>query len=180
MREPVENFSQDESRGRRRRAVAFGLVFAVAFGVRLLCWRDARFEAAGVQTAVTQNYKHLARLLRENGAASFFDPASTTSDPDLLGHPPGYPFILALVYKIFGDGDAAAQVLQIVCDSLAAALVLLIAAELLPFGVALVAGALAALAPQFCWNSVLLLPDTLAVLPVLLAVYLIARAGKGR
>src|SRR5207237_4180578 len=111
--------------------------------------------------------------------ASFFDPASTTSDPDLLGHPPGYPFILALVYKIFGDGDAAAQVLQIVCDSLAAALVLLIAAELLPFGVALVAGALVAFAPQFCWNSVLLLPDTLAVLPVLLAVYLLVRA-RGR
>src|SRR5438067_4224619 len=180
MREPVENFSQDVSRGRRRRAVAFGLVFAVAFGVRLLCWRDARFEAAGVQTAVTQNYKHLARLLGENGATSFFDPASTTSDPDLLGHPPGYPVILALVYKIFGESDAAAQVFQIVCDSLAAALVLLIAAELLPFGVAATAGALVALAPQFCWNSALLLPDTLAVLPVLLAVYLIARVGKGR
>src|SRR5437868_1160976 len=180
MHKPVEKSSQGESRGGRRRAVAFGLVFVAAFGVRFLCWRDARFEAAGVQTAVTQNYKHLARLLQENGAASFFDPASTTSDPDLLGHPPGYPFILALVYKIFGDGDAAAQVLQIVCDSLAAALVLVIAAGLLPFGVALVAGALAALAPQFCWNSVLLLPDTLAVLPVLLAVYLIARASKGR
>src|SRR5437588_1426344 len=178
------NLSDDAPRKRagekRRRAVAFGLVFVAAFGVRLLCWRDARLEAAGVQTAVTQNYKHLARLLQENGAASFFDPASTTSDPDLLGHPPGYPFILALVYKIFGESDVAVQIVQIVCDSLAAALVLLIAAELLPFGVAATTGALVALAPQFCWNSVLLLPDTLAVLPVLLAVYAIARAGRGR
>src|SRR5881227_843596 len=180
MHKPVEKSSQGESRGGRRRAVAFGLVFVAAFGVWLLCWRDARLEAAGVQTAVTQNYKHLARLLQENGAASFFDPASTTSDPDLLGHPPGYPFILALVYKIFGESDVAVQIVQIVCDSLAAALVLLIASELLPFGVAATAGALVALAPQFCWNSVLLLPDTLAVLPVLLAVYAIARAGKGR
>src|SRR5436190_23973687 len=102
-RNSEEIFSQKRRREKRRRAVAFGLVFVAAFGVRLLCWRDARFEAAGVQTAVTQNYKHLARLLEENGAASFFDPASTTSDPDLLGHPPGYPIILALVYKIFGD-----------------------------------------------------------------------------
>jgi len=177
---PSDDAPRKRAGEKRRRAVAFGLVFVAAFGVRLLCWRDARLEAAGVQTAVTQNYKHLARLLQENGAASFFDPASTTSDPDLLGHPPGYPFILALVYKIFGESDAAVQIFQIVCDSLAAALVLLIASELLPFGVAAVAGALVALAPQFCWNSVLLLPDTLAVLPILLAVYAIARAGKGR
>src|SRR5436309_10437099 len=129
MHKPVEKSSQGESRGGRRRAVAFGLVFVAAFGVRLLCWRDARLEAAGVQTAVTQNYKHLARLLRENGAASFFDPASTTSDPDLLGHPPGYPIVLTLVYKIFGESDAAAQIIQIVCDSLAAARALLISSR---------------------------------------------------
>jgi 4-amino-4-deoxy-L-arabinose transferase-like glycosyltransferase len=168
------------SKEKRRRAVAFVFVFAAAFGVRLLCWNDARFEAGAVQTAVTQNYKQLAHLLRENGAASFFDPASTTSDPDLLGHPPGYPLLLALVYEIFGESDAATQIFQIACDSLAAALVLLIAAEFLPFGVGVAAGLLVALAPQFCWNSVLLLPDTLAVLPLLLAIYTIARAGKGR
>ncbi|HEX3560920.1 MAG TPA: glycosyltransferase family 39 protein [Pyrinomonadaceae bacterium] len=171
-----EGFSQGRSKYGRRKAVAFALVFLAAFGVRLLCWQDARSEAAGVQTAVTDNYKHLARLLRQNGASSFFDPSSTTSDPDLLGHPPGYPIVLAFLYKGFGEQDAAAQIFQIVCDSLAAALVLLIASELLPFGVGVIAGTLVALAPQFCWNCVLLLPDTLAVLPVLLAVLLILRA----
>ncbi|HST53306.1 MAG TPA: glycosyltransferase family 39 protein [Pyrinomonadaceae bacterium] len=169
-----------ESGSARRKAVAFALVFVAALGVRLLCWNDARTEACAVQASVAQNYKHLARLLRENGAASFFDPGSTTSDPDLLGHPPGYPVVLALVYELFGESDAAAQIFQLACDSLAAALVLLIAAELLPFGAAMAAGTLVALAPQFCWNSVLLLPDTLAVLPLLLAVYLVARARKGR
>jgi 4-amino-4-deoxy-L-arabinose transferase-like glycosyltransferase len=164
---------------RRRRVVAFMLVFAAALGVRLLCWNDARFEAWKVQTAVTENYKQLARLLEQNGAASFFDPASTTSDPDLLGHPPGYSIVLALVHGLFGESDAAAQILQIVCDSLAAALVFLIAAELLSFGAGVVAGTLAALAPQFCWNSLTLLPDTLAVLPILLAVYLLARVDRG-
>ncbi|HEX8290268.1 MAG TPA: glycosyltransferase family 39 protein, partial [Pyrinomonadaceae bacterium] len=164
----------------RRRALAFGLVFAAAFGVRLLCWRDVRFEAYKVQTAVTENYRHMARLLAENGAASFYDPASTTSEPDLLGHPPGYPFVLAAVYAAFGESDAAAQIFQAACDALAAALVFLIAAELLAYGVGLVAGALAALAPQFCWNSLMLLPDTLAVLPLLAAVWLLARARGGR
>lgn len=160
--------------------MAFGLVFAAALGVRLLCWADVRFEAFKVQTAVSQNYKHLARLLGENGAASFCDPSSPTSEPDLLGHPPGYSFVLAAVYEFCGESDAAAQLLQAACDALAAALVFLIAAELLSFGVGVVAGLLAAVSPQLCWNSLTLLPDTLAVLPVLLAVYLLLRACEGR
>ncbi|MDQ3744856.1 MAG: glycosyltransferase family 39 protein, partial [Acidobacteriota bacterium] len=174
-----ESVSENQKKDGRRKCVAFALVFVAAFGVRLLCWQDARFEAAQVQTAVTNNYQHLAALLRQNGAASFFDPSSPTSELDLLGHPPGYPFLLAFIYSAFGGRDAAAQIFQIVCDSLAASLILLIAAELLPFGVGATAGALVALAPQFCWNSILLLPDTLAALPVLLAVYLIIRA-RGR
>src|SRR5437764_2042701 len=174
-----ESVSENQKKEGRRKWVAFALVFLAAFGVRALCWQDARAEAPRVQTAVTNNYKHLAGLLRQNGAASFFDPSSPTNDPDLLGHPPGYPFLLALIYGSFGESDTTAQIFQVVCDSLAAALVLLIAAELLPFGVAVIAGALVAFAPQFCWNSVLLLPDTLAVLPVLLAVYLLVRA-RGR
>lgn len=160
--------------------MAFGLVFAAAFGARLLCWRDVRFEAHKVQTSVSENYRQMARLLRENGAASFYDPASTTSEPGLLGHPPGYPFTLATLYALCGESDAAAQIFQAACDALAAALVFLIGAELLSFGVGATAGALAAVAPQFCWNSLLFLPDTLAVLPVLAGFYLLVRGGERR
>ena len=175
----VEDASQARRSETRRRALAFALVFAAALGVRLLCLSDVRGEVGAVQTAVTENYKQQARLLVENGIASFFRPGSATNDPELLGHPPGYPFVLALVYELFGESDAATQILQIICDSLAAALVLLIALELLPFGAAVVAGSIAALAPQFCWNCVLLLPDTLAVPAILLAVLLLLRANKG-
>src|ERR671929_1292566 len=146
LREAPADGAHDASQTRRsdvrRKALAFALVFASALSVRLVCWRHARGLAGAVQTAVTENYKHQARLFSENGALSFFDPASATNDPELLGHPPGYPFVLALVYKIFGESDAAAQIFQMVCDSLAAALVLLIAAELLPLGAAVTAGAL--------------------------------------
>jgi 4-amino-4-deoxy-L-arabinose transferase-like glycosyltransferase len=183
QRPPVPEEHAHEIRRRgdtRRRAVAFVLVFAAAFGVRLLCWRDVRFEAYKVQTSVTENYKHMARLLAEHGASSFYDPASPTSEPDLLGHPPGYPFVLALVYAVFGESDAATQIFQAACDALAAALVFLIAAELLTYGVGRIAGALCAVAPQFCWNSLMLLPDTLAVLPLLAAVWLLLRARAGR
>ena len=181
---PTGGATRDASRARRasarRKALAFALVFAAAFCVRLLCWHDARAEARAVQSAVTENYKQQARLVTENGALSFFSPGSSTNDPDLLGHPPGYPFVLALVHKLFGESDACVQIFQLACDSLAAALVLLVALELLPFGAAVTAGALAAVAPQFCWNSILLLPDTLAVPPVLLAVLLLLRASKDR
>src|SRR2546423_1071109 len=95
---------------------------AVTKSTQLPSRSDGSAEATLVQTAVTNNYKHQASLLRQNGAAFFFDPSSPTNDPDLLGHPPGYPFLLALLYDSFGESDAAAQIFQIVCDSLAAAL----------------------------------------------------------
>jgi hypothetical protein len=122
---PEEHAREDRRRDARRRVLAFALVFAAAFGVRLLCWRDVRFEAYKVQTAVTENYRQLARLLLENGASPFYDPASPTSEPDLLGHSPGYPFVLAAVYAVFGGSDAAVQIFQAACDALAAALVFL-------------------------------------------------------
>lgn len=97
------------------------------------------------------------------------------SNPDLLGHPPGYPLLLALVYKVAGESDSIVQFLQILVDALAAVMIFLIASELLHSTIAFIAGLFAALSPQFAWNSILLLPDTLAILPLLLAIYLFAR-----
>jgi len=48
----------------------------------------------------------------------------------------------------------------------------------MPLSAALIAGMLAGFSPQFAWNSVLLLPDSVAVLPILLAIYCLARAAK--
>jgi 4-hydroxybenzoate polyprenyltransferase len=170
------------ARRRRRRLAAAFAVFAVAFGARYLALQDARLEYGKVQWAVTAGYKRVARLLEEGGVAALFDRTSPLADPDTLGHPPGYPVLLAAVSRTLGESDAAAQLTQIACDALACVLLLLIVAELLPknFAAAAVAGALSALSPQFTWNSVMLLPDTLAVLPVLAAVYCLARAGRGR
>ncbi|MDQ3804143.1 MAG: glycosyltransferase family 39 protein, partial [Acidobacteriota bacterium] len=155
------------------------MIFLAAFGVRLFMLQDARLEVGRVQTAVTNNYKHMARLLSEGGVRGFFSPDSPLADPDTLGHPPGYPLVIALARGAGGETDTALQFAQIAADSLAAVFVFLIAAELLSLCAGATAGLLVALAPQFAWNSVLLLPDTLAVLPVLAAVYLVAR-GLGR
>jgi 4-amino-4-deoxy-L-arabinose transferase-like glycosyltransferase len=147
--------------------------------VRFTGWYYWRAEAIEVQSGVTANYKRLARLFVSEGLTAFFQRGNAMSDPDLLGHPPGYPFALALIYRMFGESDTAIQLVQLTADALAAVLLLLIAYELMGIGVGLIAGVLAAFSPQFTWNSILLLPDTISVLPLLLAFYLIVRMPRG-
>jgi hypothetical protein len=160
---------------KRRLIVSCLVVFVVSSGVRLLTWHETRAEVGKVQTIVTAGYKRDARVLVEGGITSLFSRASPLAQPDSLGHPPGYPLLLAAVFKLFSESDAAIQLLQILCDALACIFLFLIVAELLNFSTALVAALLAAASPQLAWNSVLLLPDSLAVLPILCAIYLVAR-----
>lgn len=154
------------------------VVFLLAFSVRLLSWHDTRLEVGKVQTTVTENYKHFARLLRQEGARGFFSASSPLADTTHLGHPPGYSIFIALIGSIFGDSDNTVQIAQIAVDALCAVLIFLIVIELFSLGPALLAGSMAAFSPQCAWNSVLLLPDTLAIFPILLAVYLLARSRK--
>jgi hypothetical protein len=150
----------------------------MAFGVRFLIWHDTRLEVGKVQTAVTGDYQHVAQLLRQGGVRSFLSSSSPLSDLNTLGHPFGYSILLAGVFSVFGESNTTIQFVQITCDALAAVIIFLIVAELLPLSAAVVAGVLAAFSPQFAWNSVLLLPDSLAVLPILLAIYCLVRAVR--
>jgi len=154
------------------------LIFLVALGVRLLSWHDTRLEVGRVQTVVTGDYQRVAQLLRQGGIASFLSSSSPLSDLNTLGHPPGYSILMALTFSVFGESNTAVQFVQILCDAFAAVVIFLIVAELLPVSAAVIAGMMAACSPQFAWNSVLLLPDSLAVLPILLAVYCLARAAR--
>lgn len=159
-----------------RRLLFSALIFVVAFGVRLLTWHDKRLEVAKVQYAVTADYRRVAQLFREGGLESFFSSSSALADPSTLGHPPGYSILLTATGSI--SSDLPIQLVQITLDALSAVLIFLIVFELFWLTAATLAGLFAAFAPQFAWNSVLLLPDTLAVFPILLAVYLLVRAMK--
>jgi hypothetical protein len=154
------------------------LIFLLAFGVRVLSWHDTRLEVGKVQTVVVADYQRVAQLLRDGGLRSFFSSSSPLADLNNLGHPPGYSILIAAVRSVFGSSDSAVQFVQIAGDALAAVMIFLIVAEVLSLSAGTIAGLLAALAPQFTWNSVLLLPDSISVLPVLLAIYLIARSPK--
>src|SRR5882724_8958344 len=158
----------------KRRIVIAILIFLIAFGVRVLTWHDTRLEVGKVQSAVVADYQRVAELLRAGGVSSFFSSSSPLADLNNLGHPPGYSFLIAAVYSL-KHSVAAVQFAQITADSLSAVLIFLIVAELFPLTAGVVAGLLAAFSPQFAWNSVLLLPDSISVLPILLAIYLLAR-----
>lgn len=159
-------------------AIASLAIFVVAFGVRLLSWHDTRREVGKVQTVVAADYQNAARLFRQEGVRGFFSSTGPLADPSLLGHPPGYPIVIAIVWSVFGESNTTIQLLQLICDALAAVLIFLIAIELLPFAAGAISGVLVAFAPQFSWNSVLLLPDTLAVFPLILSVYFLTRGWK--
>ncbi len=162
----------------RRRLAVVSLIFFAALGVRLLNWHGHRFEALTVQTSVVLNYKHQARLIAANGLSSLFQSSSATNNPDLLGHPIGYPILLSFIYRVAPESDAATQIIQLALDSLAAVIICLIALELFPTAVGIISGLFAAFSPQFSWNSTTLLPDSLAALPILLALLLIVRSRR--
>jgi hypothetical protein len=170
--------TDNAARSRRSFLIISLLIFLTAAGVRLLSWHDTRLEVGRVQTAVTADYQHVARLLRQGGIGSFLSSSSPLGNLNTLGHPPGYSILTAAVFSLFGESNSAIQFTQIFCDALAAVIIFFIVAELLPLGAAFLTGMLAAFSPQLAWNSVLLLPDSLAVLPVLLALFFLSRAVR--
>ncbi|PYS52940.1 MAG: hypothetical protein DMF68_00630 [Acidobacteria bacterium] len=155
-------------------------IFFITVGVRLLQWQNNRLDLDKTMWRLTARYKESAQLLINGDLASFLRGSATASDTIVLAHPPGYPLLMALIYKLSGNSDAALRLFQIFCDACASLLIFLIASELLPNGVAIIAALLVALSPQFAYHSLLLLPDSLSVVPILIAFYLIVRAVNRR
>jgi len=165
----MKSFS--EISNRHKLVVNALLVFSIALFVRFLIGQDSRFEVWKVQPGLIEIYQVYARFIIEDGFFSFFDSQARVANLDFMGHPPGYSFVLALIFSAVGDSDFAVQSFSVLVDALAAVVIFLIARKLLGDKIAVLAGLFAAVAPQFALNSVLLLPDSLAVFPILLAVY---------
>jgi Dolichyl-phosphate-mannose-protein mannosyltransferase len=148
------------------------VIFLVAVGVRFLTWQDNRYEIWRVQTSVVEGYRDSARQLLAGDFKTF------VSDINHMGHPPGYPILLAGVFKVAGESKTAIHAVQILCDAAAVVVLFLIALKLVTPAAAIIAAVFAAISPQFAYFSVLLLPDSLGVLPILLAVYFMIRARE--
>jgi hypothetical protein len=149
-----------------------GAIFLVALGVRFLIWQDNYRDIWKVQSSVSEGYKDSAKQLSAGDFKTF------VSDINHFGHPPGYPILLAGIFKTAGESDTAIHVVQIIFDAIAVVLLFMIALKLVPFAVAVIAALLAAISPQFAYFSVLLLPDSLVVVPILAAIYFLIRARR--
>ena len=161
--------------------LAFILIFLTSIGVRLLHWQDKKIDfeqKKSLSTALVTGYEREAKRMVEQGGVLYPSEPVDSGDARMLVHPPGYSIIVALFQKMSADTHTGLRLAQVICDSMAAVLVFLIAAELLPFAAALIGGALVALSPHLAWYSLWLSADSLAVLPILLSVYLIVRAIK--
>ena len=160
---------------------ACALIFIISIGVRLLHWQDKRLDfeqRGGVGTTLEAGYEREAERMVEQGGILYPGEPVDSGDARMLVHPPGYSMLIASIYKTPWNAHTGLRLAQIICDSVAAVMVLLIAAELLPFTVALVSGSLVALSPHLAGYSLWLSADSLAVLPILASVYLIVRAIK--
>lgn len=154
------------------------LVFLISLSVRALYWNDHQLLALANNTIVTElYYRPFAQSFVAGNFREFIGgPAGT--DATVLGHPPGYPFLIALATLISNQPDITLQLFQAACDALSAALIFLIAIELLPTTVAILASGLVAFSPKYAFYSLVLTPESLAVMPVLLATLLFVKADK--
>ena len=163
---------------RVRLIVAGATILLAAFGVRLVHWQDYQVNIGADQSGLVNRYKQQAQRMLDGDGILFPRDYDQHASIQLIVHPPGYSIFIAGAYALFGKSDDKLVLAQIISDSLAAVLVFLIAVEVLPFAASMIGGLLVAFSPHLAHHSLLLLPESLAVLPILIAVWLVIRARE--
>ena len=133
---------------RRRTAIAIGL-YALSFAARSLYAVDtaplvyARHQP-GTRMAIRYDEAAL-RMLQGDGLLfpRVIDPERT----GLIARPPGYPFLLRLVYAALGRSFFTVQLVQNLANAAGPALLFLLAAALVGETAAAIGGLLAAVSP---------------------------------
>lgn len=172
-----KTFRPSDISGRRLLVLCF-VVFAVATGVRLLHWQNNWLTIDNVMDKTAARYQEEAQFLTDRDFTSFVRGRSQEPDTGMLIHTPGYPMFVAAVHALTRNSNVALRLVHIACGAAAAVLVLLIALELLPTGVAILAALFAAVSPQLSYYSLVLLPDSIIGITVLLGLYLLVRARR--
>ena len=171
----MELTPHDGSLGRRKLALICLSIFLFAVAVRFFHYQDNHHLP--FMAGLTAEYRSHAQLVRE-GEIKLLIRGPNPADESVMAHPPGYPILMAGVFSIFGDSDKAMQFVQIACDAALAVLIFFVAAELLPVAVAIIAAIMVAISPQLAQYSGVLLPDSIAVAPIVLAIYFLVRASR--
>jgi hypothetical protein len=166
---------------RVRVATICAAIFVLAVGVRVLHWQDSHEEIVGGKVSLSgvfERYRKEAQRIIEEGGVLFPREWPDLGNARMLAHPPGYSILLARLYTLNDDIVRSLWFVQIVGAGLAAVLVFMIATELLGWGLGLISAMLIALSPHLAYYSLILTPDSLTVLPILCAIYLVIKAFK--
>lgn len=171
---PAPPVNKDAVKARRwRLLVLSAVIFAAAFGIRAFHRADDPHTLNDSLGSLVRRYQNQADGVLAGEGVLFPRVESESGHIQKLVHPPGYPIFVASVYTLFGHSQTALAWMQIILNALAAVVLFLLVAELLPLVVAFLASALAAFSPQLAIYSAVLLPDSLVALPILAAVYLL-------
>ncbi|HET8678064.1 MAG TPA: glycosyltransferase family 39 protein [Blastocatellia bacterium] len=182
--EPRDREPQVSSMSPRARLLIFcAAVFVTSLAVRLLYFQDMRAEVLyteSLATTMIDKYEEEKQRMFNDGGLVFPSKTVDPSDARMLFHPPGHSILLAAIYgKSTPDRYyTTLRLLHVFSGALASVFIVLIAAQLLPLAVAFIAGLMASLSPQLAYHSLWLTPDTLCILPILAAVYLLIMARK--
>lgn len=177
----LPTFSGGQLTPRRIRVFVFLLVFATALAVRLLYAGPACDAAYGVDQdryRIAHFYHQAAASLAEGDDRVAFPTGLSPDDTLLVGYPPGYFLFMAPLYRATGNAMGAVIVAQCLVDALTCALLTVLGSALFSIRAGAVAGLLMAVSPQFASLSVVLKPDTITVLPVIVALLLVVRAAR--
>jgi 4-amino-4-deoxy-L-arabinose transferase-like glycosyltransferase len=158
---------QASAHSRRRYLLLLGVILLLALVLRL-AWiayahpnpNDGRFDD-------TLFYDHAAQALAAGqGFPGFFD-AQTA------GWPPGYPLLLAGIYKAFGHGFLLPGLLNVFAGVATCLLVYLIGARVFERRAGLVGALLLAVLPSHIYRTTLLMTEVLTGAMVALLAYLL-------
>jgi hypothetical protein len=156
-------------------------IFGLAVGVRALQWQDSHVQTLRSTTSlmgVFNRYRKETNRILAEGAIVFPRDRPAPGDARMLAHPPGYSILMAAIERGTSRVYEGLWLVQVVGDGLAALLIFLIATKLVGQWIGFIAGILVAISPQLAYYSLLLTPDSLAVLPVIASVYFLVLAMK--
>ena len=167
---------------KKARIVCGLIIFFIAFSVRALVAVDlapvTQTRAQPVHTMSRVFHYEALGIVKGNGVLirDNWDPTNTS----LLIHAPGYGIYIAAIYTLLGKDYFTVQSVQNAVNSLAPLLIFLIVGRVLTWPVGIVAGLITAVWHHFAYYSNVILPDSVCVLPVLAAVYLLEVTERGK
>ncbi|MGD0766151.1 MAG: glycosyltransferase family 39 protein, partial [Dehalococcoidia bacterium] len=148
------------------RGLILGGILVLAFAIRL-SWVASVREMPDKAMADPLFYDSAARMLAAGKGYLHLNGVPTAE------WPPGYPLLLAAIYKVFGHSIALAKLVNILAGAGTCLLVYLIAKRTFNVAVGLVAAFILALFPSQIFFSTLLMTEVLSAFLVALLLFIV-------